>query len=84
MADEIETDREEPPSGPYPCERCGSLVPAEGAFALMETLEVLCRECFQQVVRPCESCGKPVGPASYQHLRSGRVICEPCVISEIL
>lgn len=70
-------------AGFYACERCGYPVTADRAFALMETLEVLCSKCFQKMLRPCESCRQLVGSAAYQHLNAG-LLCEACVMKELL
>jgi formylmethanofuran dehydrogenase subunit E len=78
-----ESEREELPAGPYPCERCGNSVPAERAFAPMETLEVLCPACLREALKPCEGCGAPIRASAYQHLPTGKVLCEPCVLREI-
>jgi len=48
----------------------------------METLTVLCPPCFKEKLRPCEECGSLIRAAAYQHLSSGRVLCEPCVVKK--
>ena len=65
-----------------PCDSCGHLIPTERAYADMETLTVLCPPCLQEKLRPCEECGSLIRAAAYQHLSSGRVICEPCVVKK--
>jgi formylmethanofuran dehydrogenase subunit E len=79
-----ENEREGPPVSFYPCERCGSPVSAERAFAPMETLEVLCGVCLREALKPCESCGTLIRASAYQHLSSRKVLCEPCVLKKIL
>lgn len=78
-----ESEPEELPVSFYPCERCGAPVPAERAFAPMETLEVLCPACLREALKPCESCGAPIRASAYQHLPTGKVFCEPCALREI-
>jgi DNA-directed RNA polymerase subunit RPC12/RpoP len=68
----------------YPCDSCGKPVRAEVAFAQMETLELRCADCLREVLKPCESCGGLIRASAYQHLPSGRVLCEPCVLKEVL
>ena len=58
------------------------LIPAERAYADMETLTVLCPPCFREKLRPCEECGSLIRAAAYQHLSTGRVLCEPCVVKK--
>jgi len=74
-------------SGPqpevYPCDACGKPVRAEVAFAQMENLELRCAECLREVLRPCEICGSLIRASAYQHLPSGRVLCEPCVLKKL-
>jgi hypothetical protein len=64
----------------YPCDSCGHLIPAERAHADMESLTLLCPECLGRKLRPCELCGAKIHAAAHQHLPTGRVICEPCVV----
>lgn len=77
-------EREEFPISFYPCERCGGPVPADRAFAPMETLEVRCPACLLEVLKPCEECGALMRASAYQHLPSGKVFCEPCVLKSVL
>lgn len=71
------------PPDDYPCEGCGSPVPAERAFAPMETLEVRCPSCLRDVLKPCDDCGTLIRASAYQHLATGRVICEPCALTRL-
>jgi formylmethanofuran dehydrogenase subunit E len=66
-----------------PCDSCGHLIPTEQAYADMETLTVLCPRCLQEKLRPCEECGSLIRAAAYQHLSSGRVLCEPCAVGRL-
>lgn len=68
----------------YPCDSCGRSVPAEYTFAPMETLEVRCPSCLREVLKPCEECGTLIRASAYQHLATGAVICEACVLRKVL
>lgn len=67
----------------YPCEGCGRPVLAERAFAAMQTLDVFCEPCFLQKLNPCEGCGTLIHASAYQHLPTGKVLCEACVLKRI-
>lgn len=67
----------------FSCDSCGALVLPERAFAPMETLDVFCGGCLREKLKPCEGCGDPIFAAAYQHLPSGRVLCERCVLREL-
>jgi formylmethanofuran dehydrogenase subunit E len=58
-------------------------VPAEKAYAPMETLDVFCDACLLEKLKPCEGCGSLIYASAYQHLPTGRVLCEPCVLNKI-
>jgi hypothetical protein len=49
----------------------------------METLEVRCLSCLREVLKPCEECGALIRASAYQHLPSGAVPCESCVLKKI-
>lgn len=66
----------------WPCDSCAMPVIAELAYADMETLTLLCPECLKRKLKPCEVCGTKIRSAAYQHLPTGRVVCEPCVLSK--
>lgn len=68
----------------YPCEECGRMIPADYAYAEMETLEVRCPECLRAALKPCDRCGAFIRASAYQELGTGRVICEPCVLRKLL
>ena len=74
---------EPPSSASYPCESCGQPVPAEKAYAPMETLDVFCDACLREKLKPCEACGSLIFASAYQHLPSGRLICEACALIQI-
>jgi hypothetical protein len=76
----VSEDQERPTLDNWPCGTCGRPVPAELAYADMETLTLLCPECIRAKLGPCEVCGAKIRAAAYQHLPTGRVICEPCVV----
>jgi formylmethanofuran dehydrogenase subunit E len=65
---------------PWRCDLCGASIPDDIAFAPMETLELLCASCLGENLKPCEACGAPIRASGYQHLPSGRVVCEPCAV----
>lgn len=65
------------------CDACTAPLPPESAYAPMESLEVLCRSCLEGRLEPCDECGSLIRAAAYQHLPTGRVICESCVIKSI-
>lgn len=64
----------------YRCESCGRSVPAEKAFAPMETLDVFCADCLLKRLKPCEECGSLILAPAYQHLPTSRVLFEPCAL----
>jgi formylmethanofuran dehydrogenase subunit E len=66
-----------------PCDSCGHLIPTEPGLRRHGDAEVLCPPCFQEKLRPCEECGSLIRAAAYQHLSSGRVLCEPWVVKKI-
>jgi formylmethanofuran dehydrogenase subunit E len=76
----IEEADEPPPPEFYPCDSCGQPVPAERAFAPMETLDVFCDACLSAKLKPCEECGNMIYASAYQHLPTGQVLCEPCTL----
>jgi formylmethanofuran dehydrogenase subunit E len=43
---------------------------------------VLCDPCLRERLKPCESCGSLIFASAYQHLPTGRVVCEPCVLKQ--
>jgi hypothetical protein len=75
---------EDQPSYPefYPCDSCAQPVPSEKAYAPMETLDVFCESCLREKLKPCEACGNLIFASAYQHLPTGRVICESCVVRQ--
>jgi hypothetical protein len=68
----------------YSCDSCGRRVAAAHAFAPMETLEVRCVGCLRSGLKPCAKCGTLIRASAYQHLPSGAVLCEPCVLDRIV
>ncbi|MDQ5872671.1 MAG: hypothetical protein M3547_10775 [Acidobacteriota bacterium] len=82
IAGELEPTRV--PSGPpWSCDSCGEAVPEDVAYAPMETLELLCRSCLEEKLGACEECGGRIRVSAYQHLPSGRAICEPCALARL-
>lgn len=65
----------------YYCEGCGRPLPNDVAFAQMESLEARCVDCLKGLLKPCEECGVAMLASAYQHLLTGRVVCEPCVLT---
>lgn len=68
----------------YRCDSCGRSVPAEYSFALMESLEVRCPYCLRELLQPGGMCGTLIRASAYQHLPTGAVLCEPCVLQTVL
>lgn len=65
------------------CDSCGTEVALEAAYAPMETLELLCRDCLREKLQPCSSCGARILASAYQHLPTSEVLCEPCAVKRI-
>lgn len=78
------TSRGTDPEAAWRCESCGTAIPTELAFASMESLELLCAECLEANLKPCEDCGARIRASAYQHLPSGRVVCEPCAVGRLI
>jgi len=64
------------PSSYYTCEACGRHVPAERAYASMETLDVYCDPCLREKLKPCEA--QSVRRSSYHAPRF-----PVCVVADI-
>lgn len=71
------------PPAEYSCESCGRPLPSEQAFAPMETLDVWCSSCLREVLKPCDECGTLIRASAYQHLPTGVVVCEACVLKKL-
>jgi ribosomal protein L37AE/L43A len=56
------------------CDACSAPVSPEYAYAPMESLEVLCRNCIDAKLKPCEECGARIRASAYQHLPTRRVL----------
>ncbi len=82
MESAVSEDQERRTLDYWLCDSCGKPVPAELAYADMETLKLLCPEYIRARLRPYEVCGAKVRSAVYQHLPTGRLICEPCVVKK--